>query len=113
MLCMNFWVCMAGMYRAKAILGTVHTAFFKYHYFSEMTNMPDEIVLARIMTALDLKFKRALYYHYEGYVSDKDYGQPPPVMRPVHIYLVSPSEASFNPADYKGAQCPTSPFTPK
>ena len=64
-----------------------------------MTNMPDEIVLARIMTALDLEFARALYYHNGGYDSDNDYGLPGSVMRPVYVYLVSPTEDSFNPTD--------------
>ena len=49
----NVWVCVAGSYRATAILGRVHTAFFKCNYFIKITNMPDEIVLAKIMTALD------------------------------------------------------------
>ena len=100
---MNFWVCTAGMYRAPAILSRVHTAFFNYHYFSEMTNMPNEIVLANVMTALDLEFKRALHYIDERYDSDNDYELLSPVMRPVCIYLVSTTEASFNPTDYKGA----------
>ena len=78
-----------------------------------MTNMPDEIVLARIMTALDLEFKRTLHYHDEGYDSDNDYGLSAPVMRPVCIYLVSTIEASFYPADYKGGQYPISSFTPR
>ena len=73
--------------------------------------MPDEIILVRIMTALDLEFKRALNYHDKEYDSDIDYGLPGPVMRPVCIYLVSTTEASFNPADYKAAQGPISPFT--
>ena len=89
----------------------VHAAFFNYHHFNEMTTMPDEIVLARIMTALDLEFERALHYHDEGYDSDNDYGLPGPVMWPVCIYLVSTNDASFNPTDYMEAQCPTSPFT--
>ena len=54
-----------------------------------MTNMPDEIVLARIMKALDLEFKRALHYHDEGCDSDNDFGLPGPVMRPVHVYFIS------------------------
>ena len=78
-----------------------------------MTNMPDEIVLANIMTALDLEFERALHYHDEGYDSDNDYGLPGPFMRPVCIYLVSTTEASLNPTDYRGTQCPTSPSTPR
>ena len=41
--CMRFWVCTVGTYRASAIIGRVHTAFFNYHYFSKMTNMPDVI----------------------------------------------------------------------
>ena len=73
---MNIWVHTAGMYRATAILSRVHTAFFNYHYFSEMTNMPDKIVLASIMTVLDLEFERALHYHNEGYDSDNDNGLP-------------------------------------
>ena len=101
------------MYREMAILGRVYAAFFNYHQFNEMTSMPDEIVLARIMTTLDLEFKRALHYHDEGYESDNDYGPPTQVMKHVLVYSVSTTEASFNPTDYKGAQCPISPFTPR
>ena len=93
--------------------GRVHTAFFNYHYFSEMNYIPDEIILISIMAALDVEFKWALHYHDEEYETDNDYGLPDPVMRPVHIYLVSTTEASFNPVDYKGAQCPISSFTPR
>ena len=75
--------------------------------------MPDEIVLASIMTALDLEFERALYYHDEGYDSDNGYGMPGLFMRHVHIYLFSMTEASLNPADYKGDQGPSSPSTPR
>ena len=110
---MNFKVCTVGMYRATAILHRVHTAFFNYYYFSKITNMPDEIVLARIMTALDLEFERALHYHNEGYDSDNDYDLPGPCMRPVCIYLVSVHEAAFNPTDYKEAQDATSPSVPR
>ena len=78
-----------------------------------MTNMPDEIVLARIMTALDLEFERALHYHDEGYDSDNDYGLPGQVTVPIHVYSVSTTEASLKHADYKGTQCPISPFTPR
>ena len=42
-----------------------------------MIYMPDEIILARMMTTLDLEFKRALHYHDEGYESGSDYGLPP------------------------------------
>ena len=76
-----------------------------------MTHMPDEIVLARIMTALDFEFERALHYYDKGYESDHDYGLPTQAMMPVYVYSVLTTEASFNPADYKGAQCPISPFT--
>ena len=38
-----------------------------------MTNIPDEIVLASVMAALDLEFKRALHYHYKEFDSDIDY----------------------------------------
>ena len=109
---MIFWVHTADAYRTR-ILGRVYAAFFNYHYFSEINNIPDEIVLASNMTALDLEFERALHYHNKGYDSDNDYGLPGPVMRPVCIYLASTTEASFNPADYKGTQFLTSPFTPR
>ena len=101
----------AGTCRTTAILGRVHAALFNYHYFSKMTNVPDEIVLASIMTELDLEFERELHYNEKGYENDNDYGLPGPRMRPVHIYLVSTAKACLNPTDYKGAQCPTSPFT--
>ena len=39
-----------------------------------MTYMPDENILARMMTALDLELKRALHYHDEGHESDNDRG---------------------------------------
>ena len=54
------------------ILGRVHAAFFNYHQFNEMIHMSDEIVLARMMTALDLEFKKVLHYHDEGYGIDND-----------------------------------------
>ena len=50
-----------------------------------MTNIPDEIVLARILIALDLEFERALHYHDEGYDSDNNYDLPGPFMRPLCI----------------------------
>ena len=40
-----------------------------------------------------------------------DYGLPTQIMRCVHVYSVSTTEASFNPEDYKRAQYPISPFT--
>ena len=106
---MNFWVHTAGMYRAMSILGRVHAAFFNYHQFNEVTNMLDEIVLARIMTALDLEFERATHYHDEGYESDNDYGLPTQVMRPVHVYSVSTTEASFNPMNIRDHNVPSLP----
>ena len=42
---MDFWIHTACMCRATGTLSRVHVAFFNYHYFGEMTNMPDEIVL--------------------------------------------------------------------
>ena len=67
-------VCTAGTYQATAIHDRAHAAFFNYHQFNKMTHMPDEIVLVKILTALDLEFERALHYHDEGYESDNDYG---------------------------------------
>ena len=83
---MNYWLCTAGRYRATSILGRVHAAFFNSHQIKEMIYMPDEIVLARIMTALDLEFEKAMHYHDEGYESDNNYGLPPQVLKPVYIY---------------------------
>ena len=70
---MSFWVCTEGTYRATAILCSVHTTFFNYHHFSEITNIPDEIILARIMTPFALESKRAMLYHNEEYDSDNDW----------------------------------------
>ena len=42
-----------------------------------MIYMPDENVLARMMTALDLEFEKAMQYHDEEYESDNDYALPP------------------------------------
>ena len=69
--------------------------------------MPDEIVLEGIMTAFDLEFERTLHYYNEGYDSDNNYDLPDPFMRPVYIYLVSMTEASLNPMDYKRHKVPS------
>ena len=69
-----------------------------------MAYMPDEIVLARMITALDLEFELALHYHNEGYESDNDYGIPPRITRLVCVY-------SINLTDYTTAKCQLSPFT--
>ena len=71
-----------------SILDRVHAAFFNYHQSNEMTHMPDEIVLARIMTTLDLKFEKALHYHDKGYESDNAYGLPAQVMR-LYMFIQS------------------------
>ena len=67
-----------------------------------MTNMPYEIVLTRIVTALDLEFEWALHYHNNRYDSDIDYGLPGPFRRPVCIYLVSTTEAPSTPHPTRG-----------
>ena len=72
--------------------------------------MPDEIVLAKMMIALDLEFEKALHYHDEGYECDNDYELRAQVMRPVCIYSVSTTESSFNLNEYKEAQHTISPF---
>ena len=81
---------------------------FQLPPIKKITHIPDEIVLARIMTALDLEYRKALHYHYDRYESDNDYGLPTWVMRPIYVYSVFTTEAF-----YKGAQCPISPFTPR
>ena len=43
----------------------------------EILYMPDEIILVRMMTTLELEFEKAMDYHDEGYESDNDYGLPP------------------------------------
>ena len=78
-----------------------------------MTYMPDETVLVRMMTALDLEFKKAMHYHNEGYDSDNNYALTYQVMRSVHIYSVCTTEAFFNMAQYKETHHTTSPFTPR
>ena len=66
-----------------------------------MTYTLDENILARLMTALDLEFEKAMHYHDEGCESDNDYGLSPQVIRPVHMYSVFTNEASFNLAEYE------------
>ena len=97
---MSYWVHTTVWYRSTSILEKVYKLFFNYYQFHARANMYDEIILARIMTTLDLEFERALHYHNEGYERDNDYGFLPHITRPVHIYSVSSAEASFNPADY-------------
>ena len=108
---MNYWVYTAGRYRLTSILEQVHEAFFSYCQFHAMANMPDEIVLARMMTALDLELERTLHYHDEGCESDNDYGLSPYITRLVQIYSVFSAEASFNLADSTTTQCQLSLFT--
>ena len=110
---MNYLVCTAGRYRATSILGRVHAAFFNHYQFDAVTYMLDDTVLVGMMTALDLEFEKAMHYHDGGYESDNDYGLPAQVVRSVHIYSVSTTEESFNPADYKEAQHTISPFMPR
>ena len=76
-----------------------------------MNYMLDKIILARMMTALDLEFTRALHYHDEGY--DNDYGLPPQITSPICVYSIFTTEASFDPGDFNTAQHPISPFTPR
>ena len=74
---MNYWVCAAGIYRSTGsffYLEKVHKAFFNYYQLHAMAYMPDEIILARMMTALDLQFEGALHYYDEGYDSNNNYG---------------------------------------
>ena len=106
---MKYLVCTAGRYKAMCILGRVHAAFFNCHQFDAMPYMPDQIIWARMMTALDLEFEKALHYHDEGYESDNNYGLPAEVMRPVCIFQFPPLRASFNTADYKEALHTISP----
>ena len=94
---MKYWVYTPGRYRAMSILGRVPVAFFNCYQFAEMTYMPGEIILTRMMTALDLDVKKAMHYHEDRYGSDNHYGLPPLVMRPLDIYSVFTTEASFNP----------------
>ena len=65
------------------------------------------------MTALDLEFESALQFHHEGYESDNDYGLPSWIKRPISVYSVFTTKASFNAADFTTAQHPISAFTPK
>ena len=94
---MNYWVHTAGRYRAVYVSGRVHAAFFTRHQIEAMIYMPDEIILARMMTARDLEFEKTMHYHNEGYESDNSYEL---LMSPVHVYLVFTTDAPYNPAKY-------------
>ena len=76
-----------------------------------MINIPDEIVLAWMMTALYLEFEKGLYYHDKEYESDNSFGLPAQLMRTMHISSVLTTEASFNPVDYREVQCLIYPYT--
>ena len=108
---MNYWACTARRYRSTSIIERVHKAFFNYYQFNSMTYMLDQTILARKMTALDLEFERTLHYHDEGYESDNDYGLPPQITRPVHMYSIFTTETSFDLDDFTTAQCLISSFT--
>ena len=108
---MNYWVCAAGRYSSTSMLERFHKAFFDYYQFDAMTYMPDEIILARMMTTLDLEFKRALHYQDEGFDSNNDCELPPWITRPIYMYFIFTIEASFNLADLTKAKQRISPFT--
>ena len=82
---MNFWVHTAGRYRSTSILEKVNKAFFNYYQLNAMAYIPDVIILARMMTTLDMKFKKALCYHDEGYESGNYYQVPPQITRPICV----------------------------
>ena len=81
---MNYWVHTAQRYRASSILGRVHAAFFNHYQFHTMTYIPDETVLARMMTTLHLEFEKAMHYHSDGCESDNNwhltFSETPPSM---------------------------------
>ena len=66
-----------------------------------------------MMTPLDLEFERALHYQDEGYEGDNDHGLPPQIIRPIWVYSIFTTKASFNPVDFATTQCLISPFTPR
>ena len=100
-------------YKSTSIFEKLHKAFFNYYRFCAMAFMPDEIILARMMAALDLEFKRTLHYHDEGYKSENDYGLWPQIKRTICVNSIFTTEASSNPADFTTAQCLNSPFMPR
>ena len=112
---MKYWVHMTRRYISTSILEKVHKAFFNHYQFHAMANMSDEIMLARMMTALDLEFEIALYYHDGGYESDNDYdcGFLPHITRLIHVYSMFSAEVSFNPADCITTKSKLSSFTSK
>ena len=52
----------------------MYAVFFNSHQIEAMIYMPDDIILARIRTALDLEFEKAMHYHNKEYESDNHYG---------------------------------------
>ena len=109
---MSYWVHTAGRYRATSILERVYSVFFGSHQIEALIYMPDKTIVARMMTALDLKFETAMHYHDKGYESDNDYGLPPQVVRPVCIHSGFTTE-TFYLAEYKVTPGTISPFTPR
>ena len=62
---MNYLVHTAGRYRAMSVFERVHAAFFISHQVEAMMYMLNEIILARMMTTLDLELGKAMHYHDE------------------------------------------------
>ena len=75
--------------------------------------MPHEIMLAGMMTTLDLEIENAMHYHDEGYKSDNNYRLPPQVTKPICIYSVLTTEASFDVDEFATIKCLISHFTPR
>ena len=73
--------------------------------------MPDEIMLVRMMATIDLEFKKTMHYHNEGYGNENNYGLPSQITRPVCIYSVFTTKASFDLAEFITTQIPNLAFT--
>ena len=53
----------AGRYKSASIFDKVPKAFFNYYQLHAIAYMPDDSILVRMITTLDLEFKRTLHYH--------------------------------------------------
>ena len=61
------WIQVAGTYRSTVVLNRVYKAFFHSEDFLHWGHRPDQILLAMLMLALEIKLKQALFLHDIGY----------------------------------------------
>ena len=103
------WIQEAGTYRSTVVLNRVYKAFFHSEDFLDWAHIPDQMLLAILMLALEIESERMLYLHNEGSETGDDYGLPQPLNKSIYIYSVlSLAKDSFSFTDYQKPMISTS-----